>query len=200
MGDKVLACRALPFGLSLSPFFFTHFMLVVGRFLRSPGSCPNAGTKFRFGRIEGDDSIHRYFETYTREEPANLLAYLDDFLASMHDATQLCKWSALVGDVFASLGLQFKEEKCQWEPVHRKRHLGIMVDTIKCFFEVPPDKASAVATKARVVRSSRGVVARDLARFCGLGVSLYLAFPLAHFFLQNLYAVLHTKRSWRDRL
>ena len=57
IGDEVFACRALPFGLSLSPFYFTHFMLVVGRFLRSPGSCPKAGQRFRFGRLAGDDSL-----------------------------------------------------------------------------------------------------------------------------------------------
>ena len=175
-------------------------MLVVGRFLRTPGSCPKARARFRFGRLAGDDSLTRYFDKYTREEPALLLAYLDDFLASMHDAHKLREWSSLVREVFSTLGLQFKESKCQWDPVQRKRHLGIMIDTNKCCFEVPPDKAVAVAVKARELRSSQGVVARDLARFCGLGVSLYLAFPLARFFLQSLYAVLRTKRSWRDRL
>ena len=75
-----------------------------------------------------------------------------------------------------------------------------MVDTISCRFEVPPEKAVAVAAKARILRSGHGVVARELARFCGLRISLYLAFPLARFFLQSLYSVLRTKRSWRDRL
>ena len=75
-----------------------------------------------------------------------------------------------------------------------------MVDTISCRFEVPPEKAVAVAAKARILRSSHGVVARELARFCGLGISLYLAFPLARLFLQSLYSVLRTKRSWRDQL
>ena len=175
-------------------------MLVVGRFLRSPGSCPKAGQRVRFGRLAGDDSLSRYYDTYTLEEPAILLAYLDDFLAAMHDATKLRKWSALVREVFATLGLQFKENKCQWEPVRRKKHLGVMVDTIHGRFEIPPEKAVAVAAKARELQAGRGVVARELARFCGLGISLYLAFPLARFFLQSLYSVLRTKRSWRDRL
>ena len=125
-GNEVFACRALSFELSLSPYFFTQFMLVVGRFLRSPGSCPKAGARFRFGRLAGDDSLSRYYETYTVKELAILLAYLDDFLAAMHNAENLRKWPSLVRDVFSTLGLQFKENKCEWDPVHRKKHLGVV--------------------------------------------------------------------------
>ena len=200
MGEEVFACRALPFGLSLSPYYFTQLMLVVGRFLRSPGSCAKGARSFRFGRLAGNGALQSYVETYTKAPPAILLAYLDDFLASMSDETKLREWAAKVRAVFDVLGLQFKEQKCQWTPVRRKRHLGVVVDTVKCRFEVPLDKAAAITSRARELRSRGWVVARDLARFCGLGVSLSLAFPLARFFLMNLYRVLRTKRSWRDRL
>ena len=149
MGDEVFACRALPFGLSLSPYFFTQFMLVVGRFLRSPSSCAKAAQRFCFGRLAGNHALQAYFDTYTSEDPAILLAYLDDFLAAMGDAARLRQWSQAVRDVFGALGVSFKERKCQWEPVHRKRHLGIVVDTEKCRFEIPMDKITAVPDRAR---------------------------------------------------
>ena len=41
---------------------------------------------------------------------------------------------------------------------------------------------------------------QTLACFCGLVISVHLAFPPAKFFLQCLYDVLHTKHNWRDRL
>ena len=36
MGGETFFCRALSFGLALTPFYFTQVMLVVARFLRSP--------------------------------------------------------------------------------------------------------------------------------------------------------------------
>ena len=45
-----------------------------------------------------------------------------------------------------------------------------------------------------------GLLHRIWPRFCGQAIALYLAFPLARFFLQSLYSVLQKKRSWRDRL
>ena len=65
---------------------------------------------------------------------------------------------------------------------------------------VPHEKAVAIAAKARQIRRAGVIVARDLARFCGSAISLYLAFPLARFFLMSLYSLLRGKRSWRDRL
>lgn len=89
MGGEVFACWALPFGLSLSPYFFTHLILVVTRFLRAPESCARAAQRFRFGCLAGNDSIKHYFDCYVCDGPAVILAYLDDFLASMSDASKL---------------------------------------------------------------------------------------------------------------
>lgn len=200
MGGETFACRALPFGLSLSPFYFTQLMLVVARFLRTPSSCPKAATRFRFGRLAGDDSITKYYTKYTVEDPALLLAYLDDFLASLGDSDRLIEWSRHVRALFGTLGIEFKDRKCQWTPVQCKQHLGILIDTQRCQFLVPHAKAVAIAAKARQIRRAGGIVARDLARFCGSAISLYLAFPMARFFLMSLYALLRGKRSWRDRL
>ena len=111
----------------------------------------------------------------------------------MSDAVALREWVILVKGIFGALGLQFKDAKCQCEPVQVKRHLGVVVDTRQCKFLVPPDKLAGVTARARQLRAQRYVVARDLARFCGHAISLYLAFPLARFFLMSLYAILRCK-------
>ena len=200
MDGEVFSCQALPFGLSLSPFYFTHLMLVIVRFLRSPGSCPKAQGRLRFGRLAGQDALAQYYTMYCQGAPATILAYLDDFLASMSDRARLREWVTRVQGVFGMLGIDFKESKCQWDPVCRKRHLGIIVDTEQCKFLIPPDKLAAISAFARRLRTARVVMARHLAQFCGSAISLYLAFPLARFFLTSLYAVLRGKRSWRDHL
>ena len=110
MDGELFACRALPFGLSLSPYYFTHLMLVVARFLRAPGLCPKAAPKFRFGVLAGNDAISSYFRRFSVEDPALLLAYLDDFLAAMSDEVALREWVCLVKGIFQALGLQFKEK------------------------------------------------------------------------------------------
>ena len=200
MDGELFVCKALPFGLSLAPFYFTHLMLVITRFLRSPASCPKAATRFRFGRLAGKDALDQYYSKYCRADPATVLAYLDDFLASMSDREKLTEWTVLVRGVFEVLGVEFKESKCQWDPVCCKRHLGVIVDTSRCQFLIPPDKIAKISAWAHRLRSARIVVARELAQFCGLAISVYLAFPLARFFLVSLYAVLRGKKSWRTHL
>ena len=100
MDGEVFSCQALPFGLSLSPFYFTHLMLVIVRFLRSPGSCPKAQGRLRFGRLAGQDALAQYYTMYCQGAPATILAYLDDFLASMSDRDRLREWVTRVQGVF----------------------------------------------------------------------------------------------------
>ena len=84
---EVFACRALPFGLSLSPYSIMHFIFVA-RFLRAPGTCAKAAHRFRFRCLAGNDAIYHYFLRFSLEDPALLLAYLD-FLAAIHDPEKL---------------------------------------------------------------------------------------------------------------
>ena len=88
-------------------------MLVVARFLRAPGTCAKAAQRVRFGVLAGNDAILRYCQRFSTEDPALLLAYLDDFLAAMSDAAALRDWALLVKGMFGALELQFKEKKCQ---------------------------------------------------------------------------------------
>ena len=176
MNGELFVCKALPFGLSLSPFYFTHLMLVVTRFLRSPASCPRAATRFRFGRLAGSDALSQYYVKYCQEAPATVLAYLDDFLASMSNREKLKEWVDLVQGVFGMLGVEFKHSKCPWDLVCCKRHLGVVVDTSRYQFLIPPDKIAKISAWACRLRAAQVVIARELAQFCGLAILVYLAF------------------------
>ena len=68
--SEVFARRALPFGLSLSPYYFSHLMLVVARFLWAPGTCAKTGHKVRFGVLAGNDAILSYFQRFLVKDPA----------------------------------------------------------------------------------------------------------------------------------
>ena len=84
---------------------------------------------FRFGWLAGKGALQNYVYNYIREPQTILLAYLDDFLASLGDSDRLIEWSRHVRALFGTLGIEFKERKCQWTPVQCKQHLGILIDT-----------------------------------------------------------------------
>ena len=197
---ELFQCVALPFGLSLSPYYFTHIMLAVVRFLRAPQRSCRHIPRFEFGCFAGDTSLVDYYRRYATGTPANVLAYLDDFLAAMRDRDDLREWVILTRRVFTILGFEFKERKCEWEPTQFKRHLGIVIDTTRCLFLIPAEKEQKIRDLAGSLLTGPRVAARVLARFCGLAISVHLAFPPARFFLQSLYDVLRTKRNWRDHL
>ena len=118
----------------------------------------------------------------------------------MRDRADLREWVSLTRRVFNVLGFEFKERKCEWEPTQLKRHLGVLIDTHRCLFLIPSEKEQKIKETAVSLLSGPRVAARTLACFCGLAISLHLAFPPARFFLQSLYDVLRTKRNWRDQL
>ena len=197
---ELFQCVALPFGLSLSPYYFTHLMLAVVRFLRAPLRSCKTIPHFHFGCFAGDTSLSDYYWPYVAGTLADILAYLDDFLAAMRDRADLCEWVSLTRRVFTILGFEFKERKCEWEPTQLKRHLGVLIDTRRCLFLIPSEKEQKITEMAVSLLKSPRAAARTLARFYGLAISLHLAFPPAKFFLQSLYHVLRTKRNWRDQL
>ena len=204
IAGELFECVALPFGLSASPYCFTHLMCVVVRFLRNPKrACPKRPT-FPFAPFSGAACLGRYYDQYSGDPgsgtPADLLPYLDDFLAAMRQRSELELWVQLTKPVFQFLGFEFKEIKCQWQPVQCKEHLGLIIDTRRELFLVPLLKEQRLREAALQLQRSSRVVARHLARFCGQAISVSLAFPPARFLLQALYDILRKKRSWRDRL
>ena len=137
---ELFQCVALPFGLSLSPYYFTHLMLAVVRFLRAPLRSCKTIPHFHFGCFAGDTSLSDYYCRYAAGTPADILAYLDDFLAAMRDRADLREWVSLTRRVFNILGFEFKERKCEWEPTQLKRHLGVLIDTRHGLFLIPSEK------------------------------------------------------------
>ena len=195
---ELFQCVALPFGLALSPHHFTHLILPIIRFLRIPARSTRGSLTFQSGWLAGNTALAEYSRQYARGIPVAILAYLDDFLAAGQCRTEVKKWTAAARAVFHTLGFEFKEAKCEWDPVQEKRHLGIVIDTKRALFLVPGDKCDRIKCAARALLNTQRAPARQVAQFCGIAISIHLAFPPARFFLQSLYRDLATKRSWRD--
>jgi hypothetical protein len=181
---------ALNFGWNASPYVFVKVMRTLVRFLRSPVS--------GVGGVTPDDCPDEIESRGMR-----VLPYMDDFLglcASRGDALAARDYAQRVLD---ALGLQRNVDKGVWDPVQRLEHLGVGVDTAAGLFYVPPEKLlritrTAKALLSRGARCARRVPVRELAAFCGLTQSLYLAMPPARFLNRSLHDVVGTRRHWRS--
>ena len=71
-------------------------------------------------------------------------------------------------------------------------HLGLVVDTRRCLFLVPPSKVIRLESFAAslvvfAIQHSRRVPASDLRKFVGMAISVMLAVPLVQFYTRALY-------------
>jgi hypothetical protein len=91
--------------------------------------------------------------------------------------------------------------KCIWTPTQRLEALGLIVDTVKGTFELPPRRSSKIVALAKqllgdATRSARHVKKRTLSTFAGCAQSAKLAVPYAQFHLQHVYDVISSASSW----
>ena len=180
----------LPFGWTNSPYFFTEFMGEFTAILRSGrGTSPIGAGPYRVPAC-----VHRTFTTL------RTLAFLDDFLLMFRRLRDGLSISTYVKALAARLGLSLHPTKTCWTPKQSRRHLGIIVDSLKGEFRVPPDKLSRVRAMAKDIlchaaRNRRFVTPKSLTKFAGLCVSLYIAMPAARMYLRSIYDVLRGARG-----
>ena len=167
------------------------------------------GTAVRFCALPfGLSTAPRVFTKFMRPVVAALrgrglrmLQYLDDSLF-MHPSRSALQRTAIdVDNLFTSLGLVRKLSKGCWTPTQQLKHLGIVIDTQRSLFLVPPEKQDTVrgaaASLLRYAASHRRwVSARRLANLCGTVISLAVAMPLARTVTRSMYDVVQTRSSW----
>lgn len=181
---------ALNFGWNASPYVFVKVMRTLVRALRSPTP-------------EGPlNPLHSQFPDLV-ETGMRVLPYMDDFLGLCDSRESALTARAYTEAVLERLGLSRNVDKGQWEPVQRAEHLGVGIDTASGLFFVPPAKLTRISRMAkdllcRASRCARRVPVRDLAAFCGLTQSLYLAIPPARFLNRSLHDCVGTRRHWRS--
>jgi ribonuclease HI len=178
---------ALNFGWNASPYVFVKVMRTLVRLLRSPVT--------GVGDSESPDD-HMV-------KGMRLLPYMDDFLGLACSREAALAARDYAESVLHALGLSRNAEKGVWDPIQRLEHLGVGIDTASGLFYVPPDKLARITRMAkgllsRGARCARRVPVRELAAFCGLTQSLYLAMPPARFLNRSLHDAVGTRRHWRS--
>jgi len=126
---------------------------------------------------------------------------MDDFLFFFKSREEALRGRDQIQRTLDYLGLKRNPKKGDWEPTQQCRHLGLLVDTAKGLFVVPPDKEAKICKMAKGVRvqalkNRRLLPARLVAQFTGLCQSVYLACPPARLYLRALHDCLKTRSSW----
>jgi len=134
-----------------------------------------------------------------------MLPYCDDFLFLFASRAAALRGRIQIERTCAWLGITLSPTKCIWEPTQQIEHLGLLVDTERGLFLVPPKKETRIMTMANAILSSalskrRLVNARFLASFVGISQSVYLAVPMAKLYLRSLHDVLQTKKGWNSNV
>jgi hypothetical protein len=145
--------------------------------------------------------VMRQVVKFWRRHGVRCMPYVDDFLFMNKSRRQGGQHRALIRRTLDMLGLLASEKKSHWELTQQIEHLGLIVDSQRGLFLVPPVKtariqclASTLTAHARTHR--RWVSARRLASFAGLAQSVHLACAPARFFTRSLHVDLATRRSW----
>jgi hypothetical protein len=145
--------------------------------------------------------VMRQVVKFWRRKGVRCMPYVDDFLFMHHSRRAAATARALVRRTLELLGLIASEKKSHWELTQEIEHLGLLVDSRRGLFLVPPAKVQRLKSLASILTAHarthrRWVSARRLASFAGLAQSVHLACSPARFFTRSLHFDLATRRSW----
>ena len=157
-GQYYVMC-GLPFGLSCAPWLFTCFNRVVCQFIRR-----------------------------TIRVPLPLLAYIDDFVASLR-SRDFDTMSKVLG-IIRSFGFLVNEAKCKLELLRQMEALGFVIDATTMTFWLPARRLDRVAAAAAAVRQALPAPAARLVLkvaghvvSCRLALGMTAIFHVRHLFL-----------------
>jgi hypothetical protein len=159
---------ALNCGLSPAPWLFTKFLRPVVQELRRQGHRV----------ILNLDDLSGVPRTDHGDTPA-----------TRADAARVGRE---IRELFGKLGLKLNPTKTDFQGKHASELLGILVDTRRQLYLLPPSKLAKISQAARLlrlkaIRHKRRCGLRDIQRFCGLGNSVFLAVTDARLHLRALF-------------
>lgn len=200
INGEIFHICALPQGWSLSPYVFQQFTNVFIRHLRDPeaaGAPEEEGPPAQISR----KARRRWFRRRRRRTGARLLPFADDF-ALFESSEQACmerKVSTFA--LLADLGLDIHPDKGYHTPVQIGEHLGLEIDFVEGVFRAPAAKLAKISIMAKqmlctAAASQRWIRAKALAALAGTAQFLYLAIPVARYYLRELHDVVDTRKSW----
>jgi hypothetical protein len=177
---------ALPMGWCLSPYYFCSLMAVMVRFIRCSARRSN------MKRARGRQRIA-------------VLPYVDDFLFVAPTLPAALALRDRVEALLSRLGLSRNTKKGVWEPTQSLEHLGMIVDLQRGMFIAPQSKLLGIAKLARDIlcraaARRRRVPVKTLATLAGQAQFLYLAIPVARFYLRELHDVMNLRAGWASQV
>ena len=134
---RVYQFKAPPFGLSTSPFVFTHLMIVIATFLR---------------RRAGAITLH---------------PYLDDWLARNQNRQKLLEHRQFILSLINSLGLIINYEKSDLVPAQVFTFIGMEFLTHINIVRVPQARQMKILESVRIFLQKTSVSARDFLSLLG---------------------------------
>eukprot|EP01052_Picozoa_sp_SAG31_P045342 SAG31_NODE_8238_length_1491_cov_10.189655_1_plen_202_part_00 len=125
-------------------------------------------------------------------DKVSVLPYMDDYIQFFSSEADALEDAAQLQETLEFLGLQLNPKKSTLVPTQLIQHLGLMVDTKRGLFVLPPEKEAKIrrvarALKIQALQGRRLLPAKALAHFTGLCQSVYLAVPAARFYLRALH-------------
>ena len=101
--------------------------------------------------------------------------YIDDLLSACQGFQLALLQDKFIKDFFAKGGWVFKASKSSGLPSQRVTYLGLIIDSVKMVFEIPPEKLDRLLEGAKFLLTARRFLVRTLASWVGLLQSVRLA-------------------------
>ena len=127
--------------------------------------------------------------------------YLDDNISGHYSRTDASAASIIQKNDLCLSGFSSNEEKCHWAPMQIGEWLGMIINTVKFQFQIPPRKIEKVKKSIECALTLKHVSYRELAKIAGFINSLYLAVdPPVRLFSRQLFFTISQRDSWSGYL
>ena len=199
--DKLYRYTVFPFGLMLSPFFFTEIMSELHRTLRRHHLFAGAVVHNAPGSKGYNPALPTVYSVNQDGVCCKLAVYMDDIMLTAPTYSKCRAAMSTVGQALAHLGLREKPSKREGPSRSGLNFLGIGVDTSggRVTLQVPQPRKVRIRTLVsdflRSNEAGSSVNRRELASLIGQLAFYSRVLPPARGFLRNLYSCLHPPGS-----
>ena len=199
--NKLYRYSVFPFGLMLSPFYFTEIMSELHRTLRRHHLFAGAVAHNAPGSEGYNPALPTVYSVNQDGICCKLAVYMDDIMLTAPSYRKCRAAMNAVGQALAHLGLREKPSKREGPSRSGLNFLGIGVDTSggRVTLQVPQHRKvrlrTLVADFLRLQKEGSRVNRRELASLIGQLAFYSRVLPPARGFLRNLYSCLHPPGS-----
>ena len=152
-----------------------------------------------FGYVNAPAAVSQWLKEGPMRElrvrGVRVLIYIDDVLVCARTRAECDQAGRILDEVLLKYGLKSHPDKGQHESRQQIEHLGLLLDSKRGLYLVPPEKRDRIRKMARQLLGAashrrRRVNARWMAQFAGLCISVHLAVPMARFHCRAFFDAL----------